>query len=112
MKTTSRLLSLSLSLALGAVASAAPPVTLLVDSFNAATGGTTDLNVDLARQTGAAAPLSYSMAGGPGHYGHQLQNGNAVNQLLLADFPNSTVSPNFNFAGRNSQSGLRKQAFL
>lgn len=66
MKTTSRLLSLSLSLALGAVASAAPPVTLLVDSFNAATGGTTDLNVDLARQTGAAAPLSYSMAGGRG----------------------------------------------
>ncbi len=37
-----------LPLALGAVASAAPPVTLLVDSFNAATGGTTDLNVDLA----------------------------------------------------------------
>ena len=33
MKTTSRLLSLSLSLALGAVASAAPPVTLLVDSL-------------------------------------------------------------------------------
>lgn len=86
---------------------AAPSVTLLVDNFNAATPNVNDLNVDLARQTGAAAPLSYTMAFGPGHYGHQLQNPNAPNQLLLADFANSTVSPNLNFAGPFSAGGLR-----
>ncbi len=85
---------------------AASSVVLLRDTFDAATGGTTDLNVDLARQSGSLAPLSYTLAGGAGHYGHQLQNGNALNQLLVADFPNSTSSLNVNFNGANSAGGL------
>src|SRR5688572_16151676 len=75
-------------------ASAAAPVVLVNDNFNANTGNVNDLNVDIARQTGTLAPITYSLAGGPGHYGHQLQNANAQNQLLLADFPNSTSSLN------------------
>jgi hypothetical protein len=85
---------------------ATPPTVLLLDNFNANTPNTFDLNVDLARQTGTLAPLPYTMAFGPGHYAHQLQNANAQNQLLLADFPNSTVSPNFNFNGPTSAGGL------
>jgi hypothetical protein len=80
---------------------------LLRDTFDANTANTTDLNVDLARQTGSLAPISYTMASGPGHYGHQLQNVNAQNQLLVADFPNSTSSLNLNFNGANSAGGLR-----
>ncbi|HXG47523.1 MAG TPA: immunoglobulin domain-containing protein [Methylomirabilota bacterium] len=80
---------------------------LLLDTFDAATPNTFDVNVDLTRQTGTLAPLNYSLAFGPGHYGHQLQNANAQNQLLLADFPNSTSSLNYNFNGANSAGGLR-----
>jgi hypothetical protein len=80
---------------------------LLFDNFNANTPNTNDLNVDLARQTGSLAPVSYTMAFGPGHYGHQLQNGNAINQLLVADFPNSTSSLNRNFNLALSAGGLR-----
>lgn len=83
------------------------PTVLVSDTFDANTGNTFDLNVDLARQSGVLAPVPYTMAGGPGNYGHQLQNGNAVNQLLLADFPQSTVSPNFNCNGAQSQGGLK-----
>ncbi len=85
---------------------ATPPIILLRDNFDANTANTTDLNVDLARQTGTLAPLPYALAGGAGHYGHQLQNVNAQNQLLLAGFPDSTTSPNFNFNGANSAGGL------
>lgn len=88
------------------VRAATPPTVLVLDNFNANTPNTFDLNIDLARQTGTLAPLPYTMAFGPGHYAHQLQNVNAQNQLLLADFPNSTVSPNFNFNGPNSAGGL------
>ncbi len=80
---------------------------LLLDNFDAATANTFDLNVDLARQTGTLAPVGYTMAFGPGHYAHQLQNGNAVNQLLVADFANSTSSLNTNFNGALSAGGLR-----
>lgn len=80
---------------------------LVEDSFNAATGNTTDLNVDIGRQTGTLAPVTYTMAVGPGHYGHQLQNVNAIDQLLVADFPNSTSSLNYNFNGDRSDGGLR-----
>src|SRR5437867_9799144 len=83
-----------------------PPVVLVLDNFNANTTNTTDLNVDIGRQTGALAPITYTMANGPGHYGHQLQNDNAHDQLLLADFPNSTSSLNSNFNGANSVGGL------
>src|SRR5687768_10403958 len=79
----------------------------LFDNFNANTPNTNDLNVDLARQTGTLAPISYTMAFGPGHYGHQLQNVNAVDQLLVADFPNSTSSLNQNFNNALSAGGLR-----
>src|SRR5690349_6625899 len=92
---------------LGGAASRLPAATLLLDNFNANTANTTDLNVDLARQTGTKAPISYSLAGGSGLYGHQLQNANAQNQLLVADFGNSTSSPNFNFNGANSAGGLK-----
>ena len=91
----------------GAVQAAVPPTLLLRDTFDAATGNVNDLNVDLARQSGLLAPVSYTLAGGPGHYGHQLQNGNALNQLLVADFPNSTSSLNVNFNGANSAGGLK-----
>src|SRR5215207_4431894 len=101
----------SLALTAAMLVSAVPflpaATTLLVDNFNANTANTTDLNVDLARQSGSLAPLSYSLASGPGHYGHQLQNENAPNQLLVADFPNSTSSLNFNFNGANSIGGLK-----
>jgi len=86
--------------------SASSQTVLLRDTFNAATPNTTDLNVDLARQSGTLAPLSYTMAFGAGHYGHQLQNGNALDQLLVADFPNSTASLNANFNGANSAGGI------
>lgn len=86
---------------------ALPAAVLLRDNFDANTGNTTDLNVDIARQTGTKAPINYTMAGGPGLYGHQLQNGNALNQLLVADFGNSTSSLNFNFNGVNSAGGLK-----
>lgn len=89
---------------LGAMAAA--PVVLVNDNFNANTVNTFDLNVDIARQTGTLAPIQYSLAGGPGHYGHQLQNANAQNQLLLADFPNSTSSLNQNFNNLLSAGGL------
>src|SRR5437870_3601396 len=56
------------------VGGASPPTVLLLDNFNAATPNTTDLNVDITRQTGSLAPILYSMAVGPAHYGHQLQN--------------------------------------
>ena len=79
----------------------------LFDNFNANTPNTNDLNVDLGRQTGTLAPISYTMAFGPGHYGHQLQNLNAVDQLLVADFPNSTSSLNQNFNNALSAGGLR-----
>jgi len=85
----------------------AASLVLLSDNFNANTPGTTDLNVDLARQTGVLAPLSYTMANGAGNYGHQLQNPNAIDQLLVADFPESTVSPNQNFNGPYAAGGLR-----
>jgi len=85
---------------------ASSPVLLVRDSFDANTPNTFDLNVDIARQTGTLAPLMYSMAFGPGHYAHQLQNANALNQLLLADFPNSTVSLNQNFNNLQSAGGL------
>src|SRR5262249_45272754 len=49
----------------------------------------------------------YTMANGPGNYGHQLQNANAPDQLLVADFPQSTSSLNLNFNGANSAGGLR-----
>jgi hypothetical protein len=81
--------------------------TLLVDNFNANTPNTNDLNVDLARQTGFYAPTSYTMVGGPGHYAHQLQNPNALNQLLVADFGQSTSSLNRNFDAGVSEGGLR-----
>lgn len=80
------LLLLALVLAFTVTGAAAPTVYVL-DNFNANTGNTFDLNVDIARQTGVLAPITYSLGGGPGSYGHQLQNGNAPNQLLLADFP-------------------------
>ena len=82
-------------------------VVLLHDGFNSNTGNTSDLNEDLARQTGSLAPLAYTLVSGPTHYGHQLQNPNAPDQLLLADFANSTVSPNQNFNGVLSQNGLK-----
>ena len=91
----------------GAVQAAVPPTLLVRDTFDAATGNVNDLNVDLTRQSGLLAPVTYTMAGGPGHYGHQLQNANAVNQLLVADFPNSTSSLNVNFNGANSAGGLK-----
>src|SRR6185295_20143104 len=94
-------------LALVAAAPAASPVLLVRDNFDAATANVNDLNVDLARQTGTLAPLSYSLAVGPAHYGHQLQNVNAPNQLLLADFANSTVSLNLNFNAARSAGGLK-----
>jgi hypothetical protein len=86
---------------------AASAVVFVLDNFNANTGNTYDLNVDIARQTGTLAPITYSMAGGSGNYGHQLQNGNAQNQLLLADFPQSTSSLNYNFNGVLAQGGLK-----
>jgi hypothetical protein len=85
---------------------ASTPTVLLSDNFNANTANTTDLNVDITRQTGTLAPITYTMANGPGHYGHQLQNPNALNQLLVADFANSTSSLNQNFNGANSAGGL------
>jgi hypothetical protein len=90
----------------GPLVQAATPTVLVSDNFNANTVNTTDLNVDIARQTGTKAPINYTMANGSGHYGHQLQNINAQNQLLVADFPNSTSSLNFNFNGANSAGGL------
>src|SRR5213594_3375766 len=76
---------------------ASAPVVLVLDNFNANTPNTTDLNVDIGRQTGTLAPITYTMANGPGNYGHQLQNVNAPDQLLVADFPQSTSSLDFNF---------------
>lgn len=96
-----------LFLAMALELSAGSPTVLLFDTFNANSGNTSDLNVDLARQTGTLAPVPYTLASGPGHYGHQLQNGNAQNQLLLADFPQSTSSPNLDFGGVHSPNGLR-----
>ncbi|HKX62837.1 MAG TPA: immunoglobulin domain-containing protein, partial [Verrucomicrobiae bacterium] len=104
-----KLLAIAVALLTGCpLLRAAPtPTVLLRDTFDANTANTTDLNVDLARQSGTKAPLEYSMAVGPAHYGHQLQNVNAPNQLLVADFPNSTSSLNFNFNGANSAGGLK-----
>lgn len=99
--------SLSTLAVLSSLLSASHGVILLQDNFNAATPNTNDLNVDLARQTGTLAAVPYNLAFGPGHYAHQLQNGNAINQLLVADFGNSTSSLNFNFNGANSAGGLR-----
>lgn len=107
MKNLRRSLIIACLAVAGATHAAVPPTLLLRDTFDAATANVNDLNVDLARQSGLLAPLSYTMAFGPGHYGHQLQNGNAVNQLLVADFPNSTSSLNQNFNGANSAGGLK-----
>jgi hypothetical protein len=101
-----RLLKIGILLLGALAAQAAAPTVLLLDNFNANTGNTTDLNVDLARQTGTLAPISYTLAGGLTHYGHQLQNVNAQNQLLLAGFGDSTSALNFNFNGANSAGGL------
>ncbi len=98
-------------IAAGLLLAGAMPATkagvLLRDSFDANSGNTTDLNTDVARQTGSLAPILYTMANGAGNYGHQLQNENARNQLLVADFPQSTSSLNFNFNGANSVGGLK-----
>jgi hypothetical protein len=104
-----KLLTIAVALLTGCpLLRAAPtPTVLLRDTFDANTANTSDLNVDLARQSGTKAPISYSLAGGPTLYGHQLQNVNAQNQLLVADFPNSTSSLNFNFNGANSAGGLK-----
>src|SRR5688572_4216633 len=64
-----------------------------------------DLNQNIGRQGGADAPTTYTMAFGPGHYGHQLGNVNAIDQLLVADFPNSTSSLDQNFDGARSAGG-------
>ena len=99
-----------IALALAAIiaaSNASSAAILVFDNFDANTPNTNDLNVDIARQTGTLAPVTYTMAFGPGHYGHQLQNGNALNQLLVADFPNSTSSLNTNFNLDLSQGGLR-----
>jgi hypothetical protein len=80
---------------------------LLFDNFNAATPNTFDLNVDIARQTGTLAPVNYVMALGPGNYGHQLQNIDSPNALLVADWQQSTSSLNTNFNGTRSAGGLR-----
>ena len=93
-------------LTVGGTLQAGTPVVLLQDNFDASTA-TTDLNVGLERQTGVYAPIGYRMGGGPGNYGHQLQNGNAQNQLLLADFPQSTSALNFDFGGAHSAGGLQ-----
>ena len=99
---------LSSWLALVAIGSAEEPVLLLNDTFNATTANTWDLNTDLGRQTGTVAPISYSMAFGPNACcGHQLQNVNAPNQLLLAGYPASTSSLNYNFNGSSSAGGLK-----
>ena len=107
MKSIISLLTLALLSACPVTWAAPSGTVLLLDTFNANTANTFDLNVDLARQSGSKAPLNYTMAGGPGLYGHQLQNANAQNQLLVADFPNSTSSLNFNFNGPNSAGGLK-----
>ncbi len=90
----------------GAAVQAASPTVLLLDTFNAATPNINDLNTDLTRQSGTLAPITYTMAGGPGNYGHQLQNMNAPDQLLVADFPQSTSSLDHNFNGVTSAGGL------
>ena len=101
------------ALAVAVLAGAARAEVLLTDPFTAPrndAGGvvnTNDLNQNIARQGGTLAPVEYSLAFGPGHYGHQLGNVNAVDELLLADFANSTASLNQNFNGALSQGGLR-----
>ena len=101
------------ALAACVVAGAAQAEILLTDPFTAPrndAGGvvnTNDLNQNIARQGGTLGPVNYSLAVGPAHYGHQLGNVNAVDQLLLADFANSTASLNRNFNGALSQGGLR-----
>ena len=100
-------------LAVAVVAGVARADVLLTDPFTAPrndAGGvvnTNDLNQNIARQGGTLAPVTYSLAFGPGHYGHQLGNVNAVDELLVADFPQSTSSLNHNFNGALSQGGLR-----
>jgi Immunoglobulin domain/Immunoglobulin I-set domain len=86
---------------------ASTPVVLVDDNFDADTPNVNDLNVDIARQTGTLAPITYTMAGGPSNSGHQLQNGNAPDQLLLADFAQSTSSLDQNFNGNTSVGGLK-----
>lgn len=107
MKGITHLFCLAICGSLVSISSFGQPTVLVLDTFDANTANTSDLNVDLARQSGVLAPVPYTMAVSPTHYGHQLQNPNAVNQLLLADFPNSTVSPNYNFNGAQSQGGLK-----
>ena len=99
-------LALGLAMTVPMPAGASTPTVLVRDTFDANTANTSDLNVDLARQSGTLAPISYTLAGGPTLYGHQLQNGAAPDQLLVADFPNSTSSLNLNFNGLNSAGGL------
>jgi hypothetical protein len=111
MKMGTRLRCAALAIAL--IAGAAHAEVLLTDPFTAprdlagAVVNTNDLNQNIARQGGTLAPVTYSMAFGPGHYGHQLGNLNAVDELLVADFPASTSSLNRNFNGALSQGGLR-----
>lgn len=101
------------ALAVAVVAGAARADVLLTDPFTAPrndAGGvvnTNDLNQNIARQGGSLGPITYSLAFGPGHYGHQLGNGAAIDELLVADFPQSTSSLNQNFNGPLSQGGLR-----
>ncbi len=100
--------SLTLAAAfLAGTAAGLPAAVLFTDNFDANTPNTTDINVGLGRQTGTLAPIAYTLASGQGHYGHQLQNVNAPNQLLLADFPNSTTSLNLNCNNIFSAGGLK-----
>ncbi|MBN2506321.1 MAG: immunoglobulin domain-containing protein [Verrucomicrobia bacterium] len=94
-------------LALASPLSGADATVLVLDDFDANTSNVNDLNTDIARQTGTLAPITYTMAGGPGNYGHQLQNGSALNQLLLADGVQSISSPDYDFSGASSINGLR-----
>jgi len=83
---------------------------LLRDEFDALTGNTYDVNVDITRQMGSLAPKPYLQQGGPTNYRHQLQNPNARNQLLVADAGgggSGAVAPDFNFNQQYSAGGLR-----